>query len=199
MAANERIPSDSDLLRAIQNGNEQARLSCLSELVKRHDARLSQTIFGYLWRKNCDQVAAHAAGVKSNTWLNIADHIIDLEDVLKFKAWSATIAINEANKHLKKCIKGQNYSVELKDESLLPPARLTDYYTSRDAAIDAARILEFAESISPEFAQIFRLYVVEGLSFDEIAKRLGQNREQLRTCFYRGRRSVMERFRNQRE
>ena len=160
----------------------------------RSDSELLRVVQSYLWRKNCNQPEEHGNEVRNSAWLNILSHLTDLKDPSKFRAWSTTIVINEAKRHLTTCINNQNTSVELAEESLLPAARITDYYTSRDAAIDAARMLEFAEKISPEFSEVFRLYNVEELGFEEIALRLGQHKERLRTLYYRGLREVKAKF-----
>src|SRR6185369_14767077 len=119
------------------------------------------------------------------------DSVLESE---KFRAWLIKVARNEANRHLQSCIDDQNYSVELSDDPLRPAAQISNYYRSKDAAIDADRMLSYANSISEEFGSIFRLYNEEELDFDEIARRLGKNKEAVRTQYYRGFRKVRARF-----
>lgn len=202
MVPDKRIPSDSELLQAIQTGGEQAKREAKDELCRRYDPLLLKSVGGYLWRMHCAHAQDQPREVVDSAWINILLNLHELRDVNNFEGWSRSIAINEANAHLKICINGRKTSVEFNDESLLPAARLNDYYKSRDAAIDAARMLKFAENISADFAQVFRLYIVDGLGFDDIAKHLGENKEKIRTLFYRGRRQVMEKFndaKNQRD
>jgi RNA polymerase sigma factor (sigma-70 family) len=178
----DRNPSDSELLSAIQKGSIEAG----EKLCLRHDLELLAVIVSFLNRKGCHSPRDHAEGVKTRAWINIIRHLKKLDDVTKFNAWRDEIARNEAREHLKTCITKQNTAMELKDDSLLPEAQISNYYNSRDAAIDADKILTLADSISPTFALIFRLYNLEGLEFEEIANRLGENKAKLRTVYYRG-------------
>lgn len=164
------------------------------ELIERHYRRLIAVIERYLWRKNCNQPAEHAKGVRTSAWISILSHLRDLKDEEKFEGWATTIAINEANRHLNSCIYGQNNSVELKDEGVLPPAQIANYYASRDAAIDAERMLKFAKDISPEFGLVFQLYNMDEIDFEEIARRLGCSKERIRSLYYRGLRKVIAKF-----
>jgi RNA polymerase sigma factor (sigma-70 family) len=196
MVPDKRIPSDGELLLAIQTGGEQVKREATDELCRRYDPLLLKAVVGYLWRMHCAHVEDQPREVVDSAWINILPNLGELRDLNNFEGWSRSIAINEANAHLRICINGRKTSVEFNDENLLPVARLNDYYKSRDAAIDAARMLKFAGSISSDFARVFTLYIVEELSFDDIAKRLGQNKEKIRTLYYRGRRQLMEKFNN---
>jgi len=179
----DRNPSDSALLQAIQRGSREAA----DELCLKHDPELRAVVVAFLRGHGCKYPNDHVDPVKSETWLNILRAVHQLKDVRKFKAWRDETARNEARKHLKTCIAEQITSVELKDETFLPEAQVIDYYRSRDASIDADRILALAESISPpEFAELFRLRNLENKSFDEIAELQGVTKAKLRNVYYRG-------------
>lgn len=179
---NNRTFSDSMLLSAIQKGSNEAA----EELCRRQDSELLMVVAGFLRDNGCNNPSDHAKGIKNNAWINIIRYVSSLKDVNKFKPWRDTIAKNEAKRHLKVCITEQNTSVEIEDDTLLPEAQISDYYKSRDAAIDADKILLLAESISPEFALLFRLHTLYELGFDEIAVKQGKNKDALRTAYYRG-------------
>jgi RNA polymerase sigma factor (sigma-70 family) len=186
--------TDGELLSLIQGEAGQSQQDAREELIRRYDPRLVSAIEHYLRVKNCSQPEEHGNGVRSSAWISILGHLSDLKEAEKFGAWAVIISLNQANRHLKGCIDGQNKSCELKDENLLPAARIVDYYRSRDAAIDAERMLKFAEEISPEFGLVFMLYNIHELDFDEIARRLGCNKERIRTLYYRGVRKVIAKF-----
>ncbi len=177
-----RVPSDCELLVAIKKGSSEA----VEELCRRHDSALWGVTIGFLEGKGCSHPRDHAEEVKTRAWINIIRYLRDLDDVNKFNAWRDAIARNEAKQHLRSCIKEQNTSVDLEDETLLPKTRITEYYESRDAAIDANKMLTLAKKISSEFAVLFQLYNVDELSFDEIAVRVGKPKESLRNVYYRG-------------
>ena len=80
------------------------------------------------------------------------------------------------------------------DGFLGTPAQISDYYCSRDAAIDVDRMLTYAEEFSEEFGFIFRLHNLNGLSLAEIAHVLGKNEHAIRTQYYRGLQKLKARF-----
>jgi RNA polymerase sigma factor (sigma-70 family) len=189
---NEQFRSDSELLDAIKKGSEEAK----GQLYRKHYSALLKVTAGFLRRHGCNQPNDHAEGIQNGVWSNILPSVSGLRDVTRFEAWRDTIARNEANKHLKTCIREQNTSVELADKTVLPEARISNYYESRDAAIDAEKMLTLAKSISQEFALIFQLYTLKELEFDEIAIRLGKNLDTIRTTYYRGREKLMAKVRS---
>ncbi len=178
------VPSHGELLSANKTGDEPTQRDAI-ELVKKYREKLNNTIVKYLRAKNCKQPRAHAEGVCSNTWINALASVDTVRDWAKSDRWLLRIGRNEANRHLAICITTEKGQVELTEESLLPPARLTDYYASRDAAIDVDRMLRYAESISEDVGSIFRLRLERDLSFDEIARRLGMTTVNVRNLFYR--------------
>ena len=197
MSDDRSIPSDGKLLSPNQTGDEPTQEDVTDQLIRKHDQKLTKQIEGYLYRKNCNEPSLHAKGVRNQTWINALAHLEDLNDPEKFEPWVATIWRNEANRHLKICIIKQNTSVELTDQTVLPPAQISDYYHSRDAAIDADRMLRFAENISEDFGSIFRLYNEEGMDFDEIALVLKKKKDNVRNQYYRGLRKIKAKFKTE--
>ena len=188
------FPSDSELLHAIKTGDERTRQEAKNKLVAKHNEKLTESIVGYLRWKKCNQPAIHGKGVLNHTWINGFSNLDDVHEPEKFRAWLIAVGHNVANRHLKSCIGDQNSSVEFTEDPLKPPAQIADYYSSKDAAIDADRMLTYAYNISEEFGSIFRLYNEEELEFDEIARRLGKSKEAIRTQYYRGFRKVRAKF-----
>jgi len=157
---NDEILSDGELLRATQKGDEPTQRDAKDKLVNKYDSKLNHFVVGYLHRKNCNQPAAHAKGVQHHTWINAFANISRVNDPKSFESWLFTIGRNEANRHLKLCIGGQNSSVQI-DDSVLPPAEISPYYSSKDAAMDADRMIAYAYSVSEEDGSIFTLFVAE--------------------------------------
>jgi len=164
-----------------------------NELVKKYREKLYNTTVKYLREKHCKQPREHAEGVCSNAWINALRSLHTVQDWTKFEGWLVAIAINEANRHLTQCIRKEKRDAEL-DESLLPRAQLTDYYKSRDAAIDVDQMLSYVESLSEDLGSIFRLRYIRGFTFDEIAQTLGKSTENIRTLHYRALRKIREKF-----
>lgn len=189
-----RIPSDSELLSAIQTGDEPTRRDATDQLIRKYDQKLTKRIEAYLYRKNCNEPSLHAKEVQHQTWISALGHLKDLHAHGNFQPWLAKIWLNEANRHLKLCITDRNTSRQLNDDSDLPPAQISDYYHSRDAAIDVDRMLIFADNIPGDFGVIFRLRIVKGWSFDKIAERTGKKKDNVRTQYYRGLRKMKAKF-----
>jgi len=162
------------------------------ELVKQYGDRLYNAIVKYLHAKHCQQPQAHAEGVCSASWINALASLKTVRDWERFDRWLLRIGRNEANRHLKLCIGKEKRDVEITDE--LPLAQLTDYYHSKDAAIDADRILTYVENISPELGSIFRLRLEHNLGFAEIGARLGITTVNVRNLYYRTLRKVKLKF-----
>ncbi|HET9713194.1 MAG TPA: sigma-70 family RNA polymerase sigma factor [Pyrinomonadaceae bacterium] len=178
--SDDKCPSDDELRDA-------------NELVKKYREKLYNTIVKYLHAKHCKQPREHAEGVCSCAWINALRSLHTVQDWTKFEGWLVAIAINEARRHLTQCIRREKRDAEL-DEALLPRAQLTDYYHSRDAAIDVDQMLSYVESLSEDLGSIFRLRYIRGLTFDEIAQRLGKSTENIRTLHYRALRKIREKF-----
>lgn len=181
--------SDGELLNAIQSGSDEAA----RELYRRHNSELREVVGSFLRGNGCNHSSDHSEEVTSRAWVRIIRYLGELADINKFKQWRDAIARNEANVHLRTCIKEQNTSIELEDETFLDRAHITDYYTSRDAAIDADKMLMLAENISPDFAEIFKLRM-DDLNFDEIAAQMGKNVANVRNVYYRGLRRLQTQF-----
>jgi len=188
------FPSDGELFRAFQTGDEAVRRDIQGKLVEKYSEKLNKVISSYLRRKNCNQPAVHVKGVLSETWIDVFGNLNGLKDHDKFEHWSTIVGLNAANRHLKSCIGDQNTSEQITEDSLRPRAQIFNYYSSKDAAIDADRMLVYAYRISEEFGSIFRLYNEEELGFAEIADILGKHEDAVRTQYYRGFRKLKARF-----
>jgi RNA polymerase sigma factor (sigma-70 family) len=188
------FPSDSELLRAIKTGDEPAQQDAKQKLVEKFTDKLRNSMVARLRKKNCNQPAVHVKGVLSDIWIRVFAYLRDLQDPEKFERWLFAIAVNEANRHLRSCIDGQISSVPITDDSVLPPATISGYYASKDAAIDVERMITYADNISEEFGIIFRLYNEKELGFAEIAQKLGKTEAAVRTQYYRGFAKVRARF-----
>jgi RNA polymerase sigma factor (sigma-70 family) len=177
-----RIPSDSELLCAIQNGVTEAK----EELARRHDRVLNEIITGYLRKKGCNQPGQHAEGVKGDAWVNICASRREPSSIGKPEAWMAVIAINAANKHLRECIKEQREQTKLEEKHSLPEGELFDSYSIINAGLEVETVLNLADNISEDFSLILTLRHLEGLTFEEIADRLGRHAVSVRVTYGRG-------------
>jgi RNA polymerase sigma-70 factor (ECF subfamily) len=182
METPERIPSDGELLKAMQMGDEEAT----AKLVLRHNAAILTVLIAFLAKKGCNCPPDHAEEVKTKVWINILHYLNTLHDTAKFEAWRDQIARNEANNHLRSCIPGQNNFVALEDGASLPDGKIADNHQVIENAELVNKALGLAENLSPKLAEIIRLRFEEGLSWDEIAEQFGENRETLRTFYNRG-------------
>jgi RNA polymerase sigma factor (sigma-70 family) len=178
-----QIPSDGELIRAIQNGDDK---EAKAELCLRHDPLIFVLVIAYLLAHGCKEPRDHAGEVTNDVWVNILRSLRTLKDEDKFNAWRDRIARNEARNHLRTCIRGQNSLVDLDAHPELPEGQIFGGARVIEAAKLADEVLGMAERISPKLAEIMQLLHEEGFTWDEIASKLGEKKETLRTFYNRG-------------
>jgi len=167
-----------------------SRDEVLKDLYEKHDPHLRQFIPKFLRVKGCHSPDSHCDGVRSQSWISVLSRLDDLRNPDSFRAWMTVIATNAARKHLRDCIKSQlNFDpIEFdggRGLGLDEVAEISSGQRVIDAAIDAARVLQVANRISSEFAEILYLRFGEDLDFHEIAQVLKMPLSSVRTIYYR--------------
>ncbi len=107
-----------------------------------------------------------AEDILSQVFLKIFERIADtdISEEYKFKAWAKRIAINECLQEIRKCTVFTN-SLELLEE-VPESAQATD-----DELLEED-VVQIIETLPLGYRTVFSLYVIEGYSHQEIAKKL---------------------------
>lgn len=172
--------TDEELIQAARTGDADA----LSELLSRHGPAIERTLqINDIWRGMLEP-----ADVMQVTYLEAFLHIrsFDPERGTPFRAWLNHIAANnlrDAIRGLERAKKPQprdRIRPPVVDDSLVGLYELlgADSLTpSRQVGRqDACRMLERAiAGLPPRYEQVIRLYDLEGLPIEEVARRVGRS------------------------
>lgn len=167
-----------ELLQTYARGDE----SAFEQIVSQHGARL----YGFLTRFLAH--ATDAEDVYQAVWLKVARGASRFDGRARFATWLYTIARNAALDHLRAAGRRLQASSldQVRDVGDTP---LRDDIPGAEAAPDesaiagelGARIRAAVESLPQEQREVFLLKEDGGLSFDEIAAMLSENRETIKS------------------
>ena len=154
----------------------------LELLIQRYLSPLYNFVFKYTHSES------EAEDVTQESFVKIWKNITKFNAQYKFKTWAYTIAKNTALDSLKK--KGL---VPLEDTQESVDRALFTYQVLPEAAIkqseDMALIARNLASLNPKYQNVISLYYFFGLNFREIAEKLGQSIDTVKT---RHRRAIFQ-------
>lgn len=179
-------PSDKDLLISIENGD----VASYALLKQRHGSRIAHLIQHRLAAKGCISPSNDAPIVIEETWEQIYQKAGQVQGA--FESWSAVVASNQVNAHLKKCLKEKDHTRQLDDE--LPVANYIDFITAYEAHNIVVRAFEEAAKISPQFGILFEMRWKHGKDFKEIAASIGMKPAAARAAYCRGLNELKQRL-----
>jgi len=172
--------SDKELIKAYLKGDEKS----LEILVSKH----LKSVFGFVYHYVGD--AQSAEDITQETFLKVWKNLKKFDKNKSFKNWIFTIAKNTAFDYLKKKkpmlfsqfqdADGKNNFIDnIKDKSLMPNEiaeqnNLKNYF---DGAI---------KGLSEKYGMVLSLYYVENLNFREIAEKLGESINTIKSRHRRG-------------
>lgn len=188
-----KLPSLAALITAALAHDERAQ----QELYELFNARFQRFASRFLSRQGCCVPEQHSFGVVSAAWGNIFNSLGALWSPANFNSWALQIVRNDANEHLRQCIRQQHEvsfdslkkkSSDESGEKEIPfdPPSLVDDDTVISNALLADEILHIAADISPKLYAILNLQLVEGLALPAIAKHIGETYDNTRTIRSRG-------------
>jgi len=94
--------------------------------------------------------------------------VFDNEEIA-LKGWMKRIMINTAIDHYRKNLK-HRFQVDIYEEK---PSEIQYHGESSIDKLSYEEIIKTVQKLSPAYRTVFSLYVIEGLSHDEIAKMIG--------------------------
>jgi RNA polymerase sigma-70 factor (ECF subfamily) len=184
--------TDEDLIRAFQDGDETA----FTVLVGRFKHPLINFVYRFLGDYD------EADDVVQETFLRLYRNKQSYQPVAKFSTWLYTIATNLAKTQLRKRKRRALFSIQRRAgegqaygggsqgfEGVSMDIPDTRYPADQEAerSLQARRIQEALESISPKYREVIVLCDIQELSYEEIASVTGLNIGTVKSRINRGR------------
>jgi RNA polymerase sigma-70 factor (ECF subfamily) len=196
MPSREPTVDDADLVRRARDGDAQA----FEELVIRHQDRVYTTLLRMVGD------ASTAADLAQEVFVKAWRGVSEVDDRAKFSTWLHRVAHNEAVSHFRHAgaIKrgGARRDVSLSRDDApdvgrdlrRPGAESANPADTAESNEQTRIILDAIDGLDPESRMVVVLREVEGLSYDEIADRLGINAGTVRSRLFRARERLRERL-----
>ena len=178
-------PSDHELLRRAQRGDEQA----FGELVLRHEARALRVAWSWVGSRE------DARDLAQEAFLRVFRNLDRFDFDHEFTTWLYKIITNLAIDHLRKRRPQRSTTVEreegdveieIPDEGTEPPWR------PMDQAETGAKVRACIDRLAPHFRNVMILREIEGLPCTEIAEIVGATHVTVRWRLHRGRKLFQE-------
>jgi RNA polymerase sigma-70 factor (ECF subfamily) len=177
-------PSDHDLIRSAQRGEERA----FEQLVKRHEERAMRVALALVANRE------DARDLAQEAFLRVFRNLARFDFEHDFTTWLYRIVTNLAIDHLRKrrpavsttAEQEEEADLELADpESPAPSAALEQMETSE-------RVRACIDRLAPHFRSVMILRELEGLPCQEIARIVGTTHVTVRWRLHRGRKLLLE-------
>lgn len=177
-------PSDHDLIRGAQRGEERA----FAELVRRHEERAMRVALGLVANRE------DARDLAQDAFLRIFRNLERFDFEHEFTTWLYRIVTNLAIDLLRKRRPAMSTSAEEEEEADLDLADPEGVAPS--AALEqmetAERVRACIDRLAPHFRSVMILRELEGLACTEIAKIVGTTHVTVRWRLHRGRKLFLE-------
>ena len=177
-------PSDHDLIRAAQKGEERS----FEELVRRHEERAVRVALALVANRD------DARDLAQEAFLRVFRNLARFDFEHEFTTWLYRIVTNLAIDHLRKRRPAISTTAEQEEEADLdladpdgpaPSASLEQMET-------AERVRACIDRLAPHFRSVMILRELEGLPCQEIARIVGTTHVTVRWRLHRGRKLFLE-------
>ena len=165
----ERGPSDDDLVRRFQQGQEEA----FAQLMRRHERRVYNLAYRMLGH------AEEARDAAQDAFLSCFRHLPRFRRDAAFSTWLHRIAVNVCYDALRKRSASRVEAIRFPE-----PLPAPDHGDQSAASIDVQRALL---TVSPEFRAVLILHEIQDLPVDEIAAALEVPVGTVKSRLHRGR------------
>src|SRR4051794_7077520 len=184
-------PADSDqrLVAAIRQGDDRA----FEVLYQRYHRRIHAYVLGMV------KDHGRAEDVTQEVFVSALRRMRETEQELAFKPWLYQIAKNSCIDAFRRSRRAEEVSYDA-DEGLAPSdhSRLVGSGPSPDAAVAAKHDLESLcgtfGGLSETHHEILVLRELEGLTYEEIGRRMGMSRPAVESTLFRARRRLTEEY-----
>src|SRR4051794_22804236 len=184
-------PADSDqrLVAAIRQGDDRA----FEVLYQRYHRRIHAYVLGMV------KDHGRAEDVTQEVFVSALRRMRETEQTLAFKPWLYQIAKNSCIDAFRRSKRTEEVSYDA-DDALAPSdqSRLVGAGPSPDAAVAAKQDLESLcgafGGLSETHHEILVLRELEGLSYQEIGRRMGMSRPAVESTLFRARRRLTEEY-----
>ena len=187
--ADEPMDSDQRLVAAVRRGDDRA----FEVLYARYQRRIHVYVLGMV------KDHGRAEDVTQEVFVSALRRMRQTEQELAFKPWLYQIAKNSCIDAFRRSKRAEEVSYDA-DEALAPAdhSKLVGTGPSPDAAVAAKQELESLcgafGGLSETHHEILVLRELEGLSYQEIGKRMGMSRAAVESTLFRARRRLTEEY-----
>lgn len=194
------VPSDSateerELIRRAQKGDGAA----FERLVLDHQDRVHNTILRIVGDFSV------AADLTQEVFIKAWKHLAEFDDRARFSTWLHRVAQNEVVSHWrhenaakrgggKRLSLDAEHAVDPSSDARRPNAAAPTPLQAMEMEEREAAIMGAIQSLDPESRDVVVLREVEGLSYEEIAGRLGINAGTVRSRLFRARERLREKL-----
>lgn len=180
--------TDVDLVAALRRGDDAA----FEELYRRYHQRITS----YVARIVGDR--QHAEEIAQESFISALRRMRECAQPIAFKPWIYGIARNAAIDHLRaRSRRGPEVGLQHVEAVGEPQSALTTAPGPEDAAESRQAIRDLRGALgglSESHHQILVLRELEGLSYDQLGRRLGMSRSQVESTLFRARRRLEEEY-----
>src|SRR3954471_17920408 len=187
--ADEPADSDQRLVAAVRRGDDRA----FELLYERYQRRIYAYVFGMV------KDHGRAEDVTQEVFVSALRRMRETEQPLAFKPWIYQIAKNSCIDAFRRSKRAEEVSYDA-DDALAPGdhTKLVGSGPSPDAAVAAKQDLDNLcgafGGLSDTHHQVLVLRELEGLSYQEIGRRMGMSRPAVESTLFRARRRLTEEY-----
>ena len=174
--------NDSELIEGCIRNDRKSQ----KELYERYSSKMLGVCFRYT---NSTEEAEDAM---VEGFMNVFTHIASYRQECALETWIRKIMVNSALSHLRQRNKHLNISIEEtvieeQDNSIVKP----------EEKFAAEDLMKLIQKMPDGYRVVFNLFAVEGFSHKEIAEQLNISESTSKSQFFRARKWLMERIKNE--